>query len=37
MAVQCHVLSIKRAMLAILASPFFLWKEVPRRGGGWLC
>ena len=28
MVVQRHALSIKRAMLATLASPFFLWKEV---------
>ena len=28
MVVQRHALSIKRAMLATLASPSFLWKEV---------
>ena len=37
MVVQRHALSIKRAMLATLASSAVLWKVVPRRGGGWLC
>lgn len=37
MVVQRHALSIKRAMLATLASPSFLWKEESRRGVGWLC
>ena len=32
MVVQRHALSIKRAMLATLASPSFLWKEVPPKG-----